>query len=266
MKSTTSPPSATSACDQAGPRPTRDTGAAYVDVNPGIAAHEEALARLRGDVDGVAQDAAVERSPDLDAAEVARLPDDRRQAIAAREARRQMDVDAQPHAVAHDQVLRAPLPFVAAERSERAPVQVDRLRHDASKHSHTRESRPNRSSVDFCAMSPRVRAVRGALRANKEADDALHPFRDVRTGRELGLAAACGSTTTTTEEPVATATASDMTPPDATSVEPTATAYDLAADCFGRADLDDAAGAREEGLKTGTTTKVEVRKAEVLPK
>ena len=39
----------------------------------------------------------------------------------------------------------------------------------------------------------------------------------------LGLAAACGSTTTTTEEPVATATASDMAPPDAT-VEPTATA------------------------------------------
>jgi len=39
----------------------------------------------------------------------------------------------------------------------------------------------------------------------------------------LGIAAACGSTTTTTEEPVATATASEMTPPDPTT-EPTSTA------------------------------------------
>ena len=84
----------------------------------------------------------------------------------------------------------------------------------------------------------------------------------------LGLAAACGSTTTTTEEPVATATASDMTPPDATSVEPTATAPMTSQPTASAAPTSTTppVPAKKAWKDLNHDEKVEVMKAEVLPK
>jgi hypothetical protein len=84
----------------------------------------------------------------------------------------------------------------------------------------------------------------------------------------LGLAAACGSTTTTTEEPVATATATDMPTSEPTSVEPTATAPVTSQPTASAPPTSTTppAPAKKAWKDLNHDEKLEVMKAEVMPK